>query len=258
MRGIVIVVLLVGASGCAVFHPTTGPVVADRPGYTDGPSALPAGGLEVEMGVTSDHAPDVTYTSVAELLVRAGIGARTELRFFGNSLGIRAATGESDSHGLEDLKLGLKVALHTAPDSVHGLTPRLALLAATTLPTGADNRSVDKALPEVKLAAAWTTSGPFSVYSNFGVGAVYDGTDWGSHGWGSMALWFAASPKVSFFGEGMVVGRVGGVATAANYLDDGVTYLLSSQLQADVRFGHGLGANASHERFVGAGLAWRR
>ncbi len=250
--------LLAGVGACAVFPPTTAPVVADRPGYTDGPSALPAGALDIEVGATSDHVPDATYTSIGELLIRAGIGARTELRFFGNSYGIRSSPGVASSHGLEDIKLGFKVALHTVPDSVHGLVPRVAFLAATTLPTGADGFSAGKALPEAKFAAAWTTSGPFSLYTNLGVGEVYDGTATGSHGWGSAALWFAASPKVSLYGEGLLIGRVGGVATSAKYVDGGIAYLLTSQLQADFRFGHGIGDNASKERFFGAGLAWRR
>jgi hypothetical protein len=249
--------VLLGASACAVLHPTTGPVVADRPGYTDGPTALPARAVQLEAGVTDDRVDGVSYRSVGELLVRAGVGGRTELRFFANSYGIRSASGAPTTRGLEDSKLGAKFALHSAPDSVHGWVPRLAFLAATTLPTGAANRSAGKAQPEAKVAASWTTSGPFSVYSNIGFGAVFDGTAWGSHGFGSLALWFAASSKVSFFGEGLVVGRVGGSATAANYLDGGVTYLFNDQLQADVRAGHGLGGTAAHERFLGVGVAWR-
>jgi len=213
--------------------------------------------VQIEAGVTDDRIEDVNYRSVGELLLRAGVGRRTELRFFANSLGIRSASGEPTTHGLEDSKLGLKFALHTAPDSVHGWVPRLALLAASTLPTGAANRSAGKAQPEAKLAASWTTAGRFSVYSNFGVGGVYDGNAWGTHGWVSTALWLAASPRVSLFGEGLVVGRIGGTATSANYLDGGVTYLFGDHVQADVRVGHGLGATAAPERFIGAGIAWR-
>ncbi len=258
MRGIVTAMLLTGVAACAALHPTTGPVVADRPGYTDGPAALPAGGLGIEIGVTSDHVPGATYISVGELLIRAGIGERTELRVFGNSLGVLSAPGEATSQGLEDIKLGFKLALHTAPETVHGFVPRVAFLAATTVPIGAEERSAGKALPEAKLAAAWTTSGPFSLYTNVGIGAVYDGTSSGSHGWNSTALWFAASPKVSLYGEGLVIGRVSGVATPANYVDGGITYLLTTHLQADVRVGHGIGTNASNEQFFGAGLPWRR
>ena len=246
-----------GATACAVLQPVTGTVVADRPGYTDTPTALPARGFAIEAGVTDDHVAAVTYRSIGELLVRAGVGGRTELRFFANSFGVHSASGGPTTRGLEDTKVGVKIALHTAPDSVHGLLPRLAFLAATTLPTGAANRSAGKAQPEAKLAAAWTTSGPFSLYTNLGLGGVYDGTAWGTHGWVSTALWFAASPKVSLFGEGLIVGRISGTATSANFIDGGVTYLFSDHLQADIRGGRGIGATAGHEHFLGLGVAWR-
>ncbi len=232
-------------------------MIADRPGYTDGPTVLPARAVQVEAGVTDDRIEGVAYWSAGEVLLRAGVGGRTEFRFFANSYGIRSATGLPTTRGLEDLKVGAKLALHTAPDSVHGLLPRLGFLAATTLPTGAANRTAGKAQPEAKLAASWTTSGPFSVYSNIGFGAVYDGVEWGSHGWGSLAVWFAASSKVSLFGEGLAVGRIGGSATSANFIDGGLTYLIGYQLQADLRAGHGFGTTAGHEHFVGAGIAWR-
>jgi hypothetical protein len=243
-------------TGCTGLHVTPGPVIADRPGYTDGPVALPARAVQVEAGVTDDH-NDGTYRSAGELLVRVGIGARTELRLFGNSLGIHMSDGEPTTRGLEDSKIGVKIALHAPPDSVHGAAPRLAFLAATTLPTGSDNRTAHKAQPEAKVAAAWTTSGPFSVYSNLGFGGVYDGTAWGTRGWGTVALWLAASSKVSFFAEGMAVGRVSGSATSANYFDGGLTYLIGGHVQADVRGGVGLSGAAKDEHFFGAGLAWR-
>ncbi len=238
-------------------RPVTGPVVADRPGYTDTPTALPARGYQVEAGVTDDHVDSTTYRSAGEVLVRAGVGHHIELRFFGNSYGTRWAPGIETTHGLEDAKFGAKLAVHEAPDSVHGLMPRIAFLAATTLATGDANRTAQKAQPEAKIAAAWTTSGPLSVYTNAGVGGVYDGTAWGTHGWVSAALWFAASGKLSLFGEGIVTGRIAGTAIPSQYVDGGATWLFSNHLQADVRVGHGLGDNASHEHFVGAGAAWR-
>jgi Putative MetA-pathway of phenol degradation len=248
---------VVGLTACAGLHPTTGPVIADRPGYTDGPTALPGRSVQVEAGVTDDRVDGVTYQSLGELLVRAGIGGRTELRLFGNSYGFRSVNGGPTTHGVEDFKFGAKVALHALPDSVHGWIPRLAVLAATTLPTGAADRTAHRAQPEAKLAASWTTSGPFSLYSNLGFGAVYDGTAWGSHGWGSVALWFAASSKVSLFGEGLVTGRIGGTASSGDFVNGGLTYLFGTRLQADLRVGHGLGASVAHEHFVGAGVAWR-
>jgi hypothetical protein len=257
LRAFVAAALLVPIGACAVLHPVTGPVVADRPGYTDAPVALPARAVQVEAGVTDDHVDDVTYRSAGELLIRAGVGARTELRFFVNSYGIRSVDGAPATYGLEDSKLGAKVALHAAPDSVHGLMPRLAFLAATTLPTGAENRTAHKVQPEAKFALAWTTAGPFSFYSNIGYSALYDGAAWGTHAWASLALWYAVTPKISLFAEGLAVSRVSGTATSANSFDGGITWLVTNQFQLDIRGGHGLSGPATDEHFFGAGLAWR-
>lgn len=246
-----VIVLGLASSGCAV----TGAVLADRPGYTDAPTVLPTRSAQIEAGITDDHTDDVLYRSAGEVLLRVGIGHRTELRFFGNSIGVLSPPGQPSTKGFEDSKVGVKIALHTAPDSVHGM--RLSLLAQSTLPTGADNRTAHKAQPEAKLAAAWTTSGPFSIYTNFGFGGWYSGSAWGTRGWASAALWYAASGKVSLFGEGIVTGRVSGSAFSSKYIDGGVTYLFSDHVQGDIRAGHGIGGVVSHEKFFGVGVAWR-
>src|SRR5205085_11261890 len=87
-----------------------GPVVADRPGYTDAPTALPARALQREAGVTDDRVaasiarPRSEYRSLGETLLRIGVGARTELRLFGNSYATRVTEGAPNVSGLEDIK----------------------------------------------------------------------------------------------------------------------------------------------------------
>ncbi|MGH7524115.1 MAG: hypothetical protein ACREK8_07410, partial [Gemmatimonadales bacterium] len=77
----------------------TGPVVADRPGYTDTPTSLPARGYQLESGITDDHANDVLYRSVGEVLFRAGVGHSVELRFFGNSYWVRSSRYARSTQG---------------------------------------------------------------------------------------------------------------------------------------------------------------
>ena len=83
---------MTAALGACAHLGAPGPVVADRPGYTDTPVALPAGAMQLEAGVTDDRVGPsdsrTEYVSAGETLLRLGLGARTELRLFGNSYGV--------------------------------------------------------------------------------------------------------------------------------------------------------------------------
>jgi hypothetical protein len=246
-------------SGCAGRVSPPGPVMADRPGFTDTPPAMPSGAIQLEAGFTDDRVQGAEYITPGELLVRVGVGGQTELRWFGNSYATRKISGGPTTSGLEDQKFGFKTNLRTKPDSVHSLAPNVSFLAATTLPTGADGFTATKAQPEAKLAMNWTTASPFSLYSNVGVGSIYNETGHASRAWLSTAGWWAVNPKISAFAEGMVLRGTlggGGSGTKGNWVDGGLTYLVNDRFQLDARVGHGLGETKT-ERFFGVGLAKR-
>jgi hypothetical protein len=254
---------MTSALGACAHLGAPGPVVADRPGYTDTPVALPVGAVELEAGATDDRigpsGSRMEYVSAGETLLRLGLGGRTEARLFGNSYGRRTASGAGTTGGLEDFKLGAKLNLRSAPDSVHSWAPNLALLAAATLPTGASGFGATSAQPEAKVAMNWTTASPFSLYTNMGYGDIVNETGRAGKGWVSAASWWAINPRVSVFAEGLAIGRVrgGGSGTAGNDVDGGFTFLVNDRFQLDVRIGRGLGSETGSERFVGAGLAKR-
>ena len=256
-------VAMTTALGACVHLGAPGPVVADRPGYTDTPVALPAGAVQLEAGATDDRVGPsgsrAEYVSAGETLLRLGLGARTEARIFGNSYGLRTASGGSTTGGVEDFKLGVKLNLRSAPDSVHWWTPNVALLAATTLPTGAGGFGAASPQPEAKVAMNWTTASPFSLYTNVGYSDIVNETGRAGKGWVSAASWWAINSRVSVFAEGLAIGRVSGSGsgTAGNDVDGGFTFLINDRFQLDVRIGRGLGSETGSERFVGAGLAKR-
>ncbi|MEP6622097.1 MAG: transporter [bacterium] len=256
-RAAFVALLAATLGGCVPFATPAGPVVADRPGYTDAPTVLPARAIQAELGVTSDRVDNTTYVSSGEMLIRLGVGARTELRYFANSYGARFVDGNVVARGFEDPKVGLKVNLRAVPDTVHEWFPNISFLAATTLPVQASRLGTLRPQPEGKIAANWTTPTPFSAYTNLGYGGTYDDTQWGSHAWASLALWYALHPRVSVFGEGLAVGLSHGSASSGNNVDAGVTFLMTERLQLDVRVGRGVGAVTSHERFLGVGFAQR-
>lgn len=251
------------ALGACAHLGAPGPVVADRPGYTDTPTALPARAIQIEAGVTDDQtgsSPFVTTTVTAgEVLARAGVGARTEVRLFANSYDLRSGGGSPSVRGLEDFKFGAKVNLWAKPDSVHSWAPNVAVLAAHTSPTGSRPFTAGVAMAEVKLAANWTTASPFSLYTNVGYSSTYaDFTRQGKR-WVSAAGWWALNPRVSLFGEGYFFDLAGDQngSFGGSDLDAGLTYLLNDRLQLDARVGHGFVGAQSDERFIGAGIARR-
>jgi hypothetical protein len=261
-RGAILLAMMTALGACAHLG-APGPVVADRPGYTDTPVALPAGAVQLEAGATDDRVGPsdarTEYVSAGETLLRLGLGGRTEARLFGNSYGRRTVSGAGTTGGVEDFKLGAKLNLRSAPDSVHSWAPNIALLAATTLPTGASGFGASSSQPEVKVAMNWTTASPFSLYTNVGYGDIVNETGRAGKGWVSAASWWAINPRVSLFAEGLAIGRVrgSGSGTAGNNVDGGLTFLINDRFQLDVRVGRGLGRETGSERFVGGGLAKR-
>jgi outer membrane putative beta-barrel porin/alpha-amylase len=256
---------LIALGACATLG-SPGSVSPDRPGYTDTPVVMPARAVQLEAGVTDDRSgpievtpPPVEYISVGETLLRIGLGAQFELRLFGNSRGTLKAQGSRTVSGMEDVKVGVKRSVRAVPDSVHSWLPNVALLVATTLPTGSTALSAGKAQPEGKLAVNWTTASPFSIYSNLGAGKVYSGSLQATREWLSTAIWYAANPRVSLFAEGFVVGYSSGSAglTGNDDVDGGITYLINDRLQLDARVGHGVGVASETHKFIGVGLAKR-
>jgi len=240
-----------------------GPVVADRPGFTDGPTALPARALQLEVGVGDDRVAGAggergsEYRSFGQTLLRIGLGGRTEARLFGNSYAMRITRGAPTVSGMEDAKIGAKLNVRSVPDSLHPVLPAAALLVATTLATGASELTAGAAQPEAKVAMNWTTPTPLSVAANVGFAAVQTSSDRSTHAWTSLAAWWAVNPHVSVFAEGLAFTPVGGNTNASSEADAGLTYLVGGRLQFDVAIGHGVGSTTSHEQFINAGFSRR-
>lgn len=253
-------VLCVG--GCAGLG-APGPVVADRPGFSDGPAALPARAVQIEAGIGDDRvagtagAPSSEYRTIGQMLLRVGLGARTEARLYGNSYASRITQGSPGVSGLEDMKVGGKVNVYAAPDSVHSIIPSTGILVATSLPTGASGLTAGAAQPEAKVAANWTTSTPFSLAAELGYTAIETHPGRATQAATSVAGWWTFTPKLSGFVEGLAVRRASGDVPAMNEVDAGITYLANSRMQLDASIGHGVGPAVSRERFIAAGISRR-
>jgi hypothetical protein len=237
------------------------PLVTDRPDFTEAASTVGKGVGQLEFGYTfTSDEEDGTKSrshSFGEPLLRLGLLADWfELRlgvFPSNETVTTGAMRDSNS-GLEDLYFGAKIGL--TPQA--GFAPEMAIIPQTTIPWGGDF-SADEFQPGVNWIYAWSltedisTAGStqFNRVSDDETGRAY--TEWAqswtvaaslTNEWGTYAEWFAFFPHSS------------DTAQVEHYANGGFTYLLSDNIQWDLRAGVGLN-EAADDFFVGSGLSIR-
>lgn len=234
------------------------PLVTDRPDFTEASSTVGRGVAQLEFGYTFTHDDDSTSDtrshSFLEPLLRYGILEDwLELRIGWNYAG-ETANG-LDVSGSEDLYLGFKIGL--TPQE--GILPEMALIPQMTVPTGASAFTANEVLPGANLLYGWevndflSTAGStqFNRAIDDGSGNTY--TEWAqswtvayslSDEWGAYTEWFAFFPASA------------DTAQTEHYFNGGFTYLISNDIQWDIRAGTGLNGPAD-DYFVGTGFSIR-
>ncbi|MEP7380417.1 MAG: transporter [Gemmatimonadota bacterium] len=155
----------VSLAACAtVARPLVGPLVTDRPDVTASTETVPRGLLQLESGGTFNRAGDSRSISLGEALFHVGLAPRTELRVGLNSYVVER-TAVTTVRGFEDASLGAKVKLFES-GATGSAKPAIAIVVASSLPTGASAFRSAKLQPEVKLAGAWALSERVSLSSN--------------------------------------------------------------------------------------------
>ena len=231
--------------------PGPGPMVTDRPDFTESASTVAPGFLQLEAGYTFTRTGETRQHDVGEALLRVGIRERIEIRLGVPSYGSFEIEA-GDEEGFGDASVGLKVGLFEA--SGEG-APRTALLVGTSLPTGSDALGTSGLQPGATLALAWDLPRGLGLGVNLGYESVEeDDRDFGQAK-GSVALGVPVSGPVGAFLEGYVLVPEGS-RDAEPFLDGGITVLLSPNLQLDARVGTGF-EGPDPDYFAGAGLAVR-
>jgi hypothetical protein len=241
--------------GCATASYQTALAGTDRPGYSYGTATVPLKGAQLEVGYTNSRSGPVTYQTLGEGLLRVGVGPTTELRLFTNSYALRSGDGAT-AGGIEDAKVGFKQRLWAGKGTAGLASSSIALLAGTSMATGASAFGAGAWQPEAILAASLPVTAKLSFVPNIGdVYAMVDDTR--RHRLlGTLAAWYAPSPKWSVFGEYGGSQTSGDAASRLHYLDAGFAIVPLPALQLDLRVGHGMNGVA-HDNFVGVGLTRR-
>jgi hypothetical protein len=241
-------------------------LITDRPDQTESAAVVGPGLVQVETGFQLSRSDDpdsrVETQELLATLVRIGLHERLELRlgwagWIRTETEARGPAGErSEADGAGDTELGFKVRFFEES----GGRPAVALLAATSVPSGAAEFSTDRADPSFRLSVAHTLSERVSLGYNVGAAWETAQTDRGpttlSRALYTVAAGFSLSDRVGAFVE--LYGDLGGSAGGgpAHSADGGLTFLIRDNLQLDLAGGVGL-TDLADDWFVGLGLSVR-
>lgn len=228
------------------------PLVTDRPDFTESSDVVPAGMMQLESGATISRVGDERGTTVGEALVRAGLSSRAELRVGLNSYAVVTSPAVRQQ-GLEDLSLGAKIGL--IPGG--GLVPKVSLIVATSLPTGAAPFRQSMLQPEAKLTAAWDLSDRVAFSSNLNYSRIRE--EAGSYGEAAAtaSFGFGLTERVGLYTEYFGFFPRDGFTPASHYSNGGFTWVLNPNLQLDIRGGIGHNGLGRRDYFSGLGLSRR-
>ena len=135
--------------------------------------------------------------------------------------------------------------------------PALSLIVGSSLPTGASQLRATKPQPEAKFGMAWDLTSRASFSSNLNYTRVSDSFGAYNEFAASGSLGVGVTDRLGSYLEYFTfVPRNIGILSS-HYLNGGVTYGLTDNLQLDARTGFGLRRLAGPDYFFGIGISRR-
>ncbi len=237
------------------------PLVTDRPDFTEASTTVGLRVAQIEFGYTyiHDNAGDQsTHTqSFGEPLLRVGILAEwLEFRIALFPLEDRVITAASSNAtaGASDLYLGFKIAL--TPQE--GILPEMALIPQMNVPTGSNAFTSGSVEPGINWIYAWEINDFISTAgSTQGNRRVDDSGNTYLEMAQSWTIGYSLTDKIGAYTEWFALIPSGAdTAQTEHYANGGATYLLTDDVQFDIRAGLGLN-KAAADFFTGTGLSIR-
>ncbi|HEV7280699.1 MAG TPA: transporter [Pirellulaceae bacterium] len=232
------------------------PLVTDRPDFTEAPTTVGRGVAQLEFGYTyawDDEGGKSESHSFPETLLRVGILADwLEARIAWNQA--HATEGGTTFSGSEDLYVGAKIGL-TPQD---GFFPEMGLIPQMTLPTGSDAFTAGEVLPGVNWVYGWDLSETISTGGSSQINRAIDdvGEEYAEFAQ-SWTIGYSLTDRLGAFTEWFALFPSGATeAKPEHYFDGGFTYLITDDIQWDVRAGMGVN-EAAEDFFAGTGLSIR-
>ncbi len=264
-------------------------IITDRPSFTYSDTTVPKGWAQVESGylyANRSSYPSRSLHVLPELALRLGMTRRVEFRAIWNGPALlgggRYSEYDYSNNWVANLQVGFKFQISTHG----GWMPQSALVTTLFVPTGDGwalpipsnmlNRSQHVA-PLVDYIYTWSLTDKLSLGGS--TGGVFDSEDYFSltEYFQSVILRYQCTPRLSLFAEGYAVfghqkvyryfyfpGLYYGYgyfayrdeSYVAPYLDGGLKWRPSHNVQFDWRAGLGLNQNADNF-FTGVGFSFR-
>ncbi len=244
------------------------PLVTDRPDFTEASSTVGLGVAQIEFGYTysydSSDGESTRAQSFGEPLLRVGIFAdwlEFRIAVFPLEERTRSVGASNTTTGVADLYLGFKIGL--TPQE--GILPEMALIPQMNVPSGSNAFTSDSVEPGLNWIYAWEISDFISTAGSTQGNRRIDGATGDSYleiaqSWtiaytlsdrvGAYTEWFALIGSGT--GTPQTEHHVGG----GHYANGGFTFLLTDDIQFDIRAGWGLSETAD-DFFAGTGLSIR-
>lgn len=248
--------------------PLEGPLVTDRPDFTESTDAIPFGHIQLEAGYTFTYDREdgvrVRDHVMPELLLRVGLVEDFELRIGwegyawthelskGQTRGGRSVSVEDWTSGGSDLELGFKLKLLEQD----GLRPHLGILGSLNLPTGSSAVSPGDVEPLVGLLWAYDLSDRLSLAGNVNFASLVEDRRRFFQTSASLSVAVALTDILGTYIEYYGFYPNAKEADMAHVLNGGLTILMDPNFQIDLRVGAGLNEEAD-DFFTGVGFSWR-
>lgn len=201
-----------------------GPINPDRPGFSNGASAVGNGVLQVEFGGNEFWGGGDPGFFTLPLAVRYGVGRTAELRLESDTLSI-----QDGHHGFGDLFAGVKWTLHDSE-------PAVGVMARLRLPTGSRAFRQDGVTPDVTLLADVPLGEDWTVEPNIMLAIPRD-----AGGDGRLAQWTFAvtatrnvTEKLQAFAELASLGPAFKEGPRQGFADAGIAYALDEDRVLDL------------------------
>lgn len=240
-----------------------GPIVTDRPHFSEASSLVGLGTWQIESGFTyfgdSYNGERISTASLPEALFRIGMFAEWfELRIATNFLSNQSQfAGHRDSNGgFDDLYVGAKLAFFKQ----RGWLPEVALFPQARVPIGQRELSDHAVLPGFNLAYSWVLNDLLELECNTQLNRRRDDTDTFYAEFIQTAnIEYQLNEKLGAFTEWFGLMPNGAESSAAgpqHYFHGGFVYLITPNLQYDIHAAAGLNEHAD-DYFAGSGLSAR-
>ncbi len=251
-----------------------GPINTDRPTFTPANTVVPRGRLQFESGFTFNAQRLATARTTAydypELSSRFGLYDRVEFRTFWTGeddiqTQPRRRRGRSTGGGLSDMEVGFKWQLLVG-NAQRKWIPTTALITSVTVPTaGGSPLSSQTVEPYINLIYGWSATDKLTLAGSTGYLGLRQQPAPGSgrpaenfQRWHqSLVGFYSATDRTTLFYEWYVFMFTNAADNRpTHFMDGGVLYCLTPNIQLDLRAGFGLSGRPD-DFFTGAGLSVR-